>query len=98
MLNGPTSRRSPRASRFFEAPERTDLLFLSSAQARKITGFLHRHSGHGAGRPHLSDLQRKPAARKDKIVLLNAGRRVQEGRPKNFIPEEDIRPLDATGS
>jgi len=36
--------------------------------------------------------------RKDKIVLLNAGRRVQKCRPKNFIPEEDIRPLDATGS
>ena len=37
--------------------------------------------------------KRKPAARKDKIVLLNASRRVQKGRPKNFIPEEDIRPL-----
>ncbi len=38
---------------------------------------------------------RKPAARKDRIVLLNASRRVQKGRPKNFIPEEDIRPLAA---
>lgn len=38
---------------------------------------------------------RKPAARKDKIVLLNASRRVQKGRPKNFISEEDIRPLAA---
>lgn len=38
---------------------------------------------------------RKPAARKDKIVLLNASRRVQKGRPKNFIPEDDIRPLAA---
>ena len=37
----------------------------------------------------------KPAARKDKIVLLNASRRVRKGRPKNFIPEEDIRPLAA---
>ena len=37
--------------------------------------------------------KRKPAARKDKIVLLNASRRVGKGRPKNFIPEEDIRPL-----
>ena len=37
--------------------------------------------------------KRKPAARKDKIVLLNASRRVRKGRPKNFIPEEDIRPL-----
>ena len=39
--------------------------------------------------------KRKPAARKDKIVLLNASRRVQKGRPKNYIPEEDIRPLAA---
>ena len=40
--------------------------------------------------------RRKPAARKDKIVLLNASRRVRKGRPKNYIPEEDIRPLAAT--
>ena len=39
--------------------------------------------------------KRKPAARKDKIVLLNAGKRVGKGRPKNFIPEEDIRLLAA---
>ena len=39
--------------------------------------------------------KRKPAARKDKIVLLNAGRRVRKGRPKNYIPEEDIRPIAA---
>ena len=37
--------------------------------------------------------KRKPAARKDKIVLLNATRRVQKGRPKNFIPDDAIRPL-----
>lgn len=37
--------------------------------------------------------KRKPAVRKDKVVLLNASRRVQKGRPKNFIPDEDIRPL-----
>ena len=37
--------------------------------------------------------KRKPSARKDRIVLLNASRRVKKGRPKNFIPEEDIRPL-----
>ena len=36
---------------------------------------------------------RKPAARQDRIVLLNASRRVRKGRPKNYIPEEDIRPL-----
>lgn len=39
--------------------------------------------------------KRKPAARKDKVVLLNASRRMQKGRPKNFIPDEDIRPLAA---
>ena len=39
--------------------------------------------------------RRKPEARKGKIVLLNASRRVGKGRPKNFIPEEDIRPLAA---
>ncbi len=37
--------------------------------------------------------RRKPAARKGKIVLLNASRRVRKGRPKNYIPEEEIRPL-----
>ena len=39
--------------------------------------------------------KRKPAARKDRIVLLNASRQVRKGRPKNFVPEEDIRPLAA---
>ena len=39
--------------------------------------------------------KRKPAARKGKIVLLNAGKRVGKGRPKNFIPEEDIKLLAA---
>jgi type I restriction enzyme M protein len=39
--------------------------------------------------------KRKPASRKDRIVLLNATRRVAKGRPKNFIPEADIRPLAA---
>ena len=35
--------------------------------------------------------KRKPEARRGKIVLVNAGRRVGKGRPKNYIPEEDIR-------
>ena len=35
--------------------------------------------------------KRKPEARQDRIVLLNASRRVRKGRPKNFIPEADIR-------
>ena len=39
--------------------------------------------------------KRKPASRKDKIVLLNASRRVKKGKPKNYIPEEDIRLLAA---
>ena len=37
--------------------------------------------------------RRKPAARKGRIVLLNASRRVRKGRPKNYIPDRDIRPL-----
>lgn len=37
--------------------------------------------------------KRKPAARKEKIFLLNASKRVKKGRPKNYIPDEDIRPL-----
>ena len=37
--------------------------------------------------------KRKPERRKDNIVLVNASRRVGKGRPKNFIPEDDIRPL-----
>lgn len=40
--------------------------------------------------------KRKPAARKDRIVLLNATSRVQKGRPKNFIPNADISRLAAT--
>jgi type I restriction enzyme M protein len=39
--------------------------------------------------------KRKPAARKDKIVLLNASQHVRKGRPKNYIPEEDLRLLAA---
>ncbi len=39
--------------------------------------------------------KRKPAARQNKIVLLNASRHLSKGRPKNYIPEEDLRPLAA---
>ena len=39
--------------------------------------------------------KRKPEARRNRIVLMNASKRVKKGRPKNFIPEEDIRPLAA---
>ena len=39
--------------------------------------------------------KRKPAARKDRIVLLNASRNVRRGKPKNYIPDEAIRTLAA---
>ena len=39
--------------------------------------------------------KRKPTARKDKIVLLNASKRLKKGKPKNYIPEDDVRPLAA---
>ena len=39
--------------------------------------------------------KRKPEARRGKIVLVNASRRVGKGRPKNYIPEDDIRPIAA---
>ena len=39
--------------------------------------------------------KRKPEARQGKIVLLNASKRVGKGRPKNFIPEADIRRIAA---
>jgi type I restriction enzyme M protein len=39
--------------------------------------------------------RRKPPARKGKIVLLNASGRVFKGRPKNYIPTDDLRPLAA---
>ena len=39
--------------------------------------------------------KRKPAASKDRIVLVNASRGVKKGQPKNFIPEDQIRPLAA---
>lgn len=34
--------------------------------------------------------KRKPAARKGRVVLVNAGRIVNKGQPKNYIPEEGI--------
>ena len=39
--------------------------------------------------------KRKPEARRGRIVLVNASRRVGKGRPKNYIPEDDIRSLAA---
>ncbi len=37
----------------------------------------------------------KPSARKNKIVLVNASQHVKKGRPKNYIPEDDISALAA---
>lgn len=39
--------------------------------------------------------KRKAASRKDNIVLLNASKRLKKGKPKNYIPEDAIRPLAA---
>ncbi len=39
--------------------------------------------------------KRKPEERRGRITLLNASRRFRKGRPKNFIPEEELRPLAA---
>lgn len=39
--------------------------------------------------------KRKPAARKDKIILLNASRHFRKGKPKNYLREEDLRSLAA---
>jgi type I restriction enzyme M protein len=37
----------------------------------------------------------KPPDRRGKIILLNASRHFRKGKPKNYLPEEDIRPLAA---
>ncbi|MCC6661899.1 MAG: N-6 DNA methylase [Phycisphaerales bacterium] len=37
--------------------------------------------------------KRKPKARRGRIVLLNAGRRFEKGRPKNYLPDADRRSL-----
>lgn len=37
--------------------------------------------------------KRKKPARQGHIVLLNASRRFRKGKPKNYLPEEDIKPL-----
>ncbi len=39
--------------------------------------------------------KRKPTARRHKITLLNASKHFKKGRPKNYLPEEDIRSLAA---
>ncbi len=37
--------------------------------------------------------KRKPERHQGSIVLVNASQRVNKGRPKNYIPEEEIRPI-----
>jgi type I restriction enzyme M protein len=37
--------------------------------------------------------KRKPATRKGKIVLLNAGKRFEKGRPKNYLVEAELQQL-----
>jgi len=39
--------------------------------------------------------KRKPVARKGKVFLLNASKHFRKGKPKNYLPEEDIRGLAA---
>lgn len=39
--------------------------------------------------------KRKPGTRKGNVVLLNASRHFRKGRPKNYLPEQDIRLLAA---
>lgn len=39
--------------------------------------------------------KRKPAVRNGNITLLNASKRFRKGKPKNYLPEEDIRALAA---
>ncbi|WP_416463506.1 N-6 DNA methylase [Sphingomonas sp. VDB2] len=35
--------------------------------------------------------KRKPEARKGKIVLVNASKRVKKGKPKNYLPDEAVK-------
>ncbi len=37
--------------------------------------------------------RRKPEARKGKIVLVNASKRVKKGKPKNYLPDDEIKAI-----
>jgi len=37
--------------------------------------------------------KRKPEARKGKIILVNASKRVKKGKPKNYLPDEAVRAI-----
>lgn len=39
--------------------------------------------------------KRKPEARKGKIILINASRRVKKGKPKNYLPEDAAKEIAA---
>lgn len=37
--------------------------------------------------------KRKPESRKDKIILFNASKRARKGKPKNYLPEEELKAM-----
>ncbi len=37
--------------------------------------------------------KRKPASHRGTMVMLNASRRFRKGRPKNYLPDEEVRQL-----
>ncbi|MDR2745038.1 MAG: N-6 DNA methylase [Desulfovibrio sp.] len=37
--------------------------------------------------------KRKPESRKGKITLFNAGKRARKGKPKNYLPEEELKAM-----
>jgi type I restriction enzyme M protein len=39
--------------------------------------------------------KRKPESRRGKITLFNAGKRARKGKPKNYLPEEDLKAMAA---
>ncbi len=39
--------------------------------------------------------KRKPESRKGKITLFNAGKRARKGKPKNYLPEDELKAMAA---
>lgn len=37
--------------------------------------------------------KRKPKSRKNKIILFNASKRARKGKPKNYLPEEELKAM-----
>ena len=50
---------------------------------------------HQRRRHHCCAVQAQAGSAQGKIVLVNASHQVGKGRPKNYIPEEGIRPIVA---